>query len=84
MSRQPSIQRRIGRDTIAADAIYPLAVFLRRLGIGRHSLTALRRRGLPVHAIGTRLFIDGREAIDTLRRIWLEDQRSDNLQVPER
>jgi hypothetical protein len=77
MSRCPSAHRRSGtaRGDIEAQAIYPLAVFLRRLGIGRHSLTALRRQGLPVHAIGTRLFVDGGEAIDTLRRIWAADQR---------
>jgi hypothetical protein len=76
MSRPTSVQHRIGagRGPIEAQAIYPLSVFLQRLGIGRHSLTALRRRGLPVHAIGTRLFIDGAEAIDTLRRIWATEQ----------
>lgn len=72
MNNRLRVHRRLkdGRDAIEAEAIYPLAVFLRRLGIGRHSLTALRRRGLPVHAIGTRLFVDGREVIDTLRKIW--------------
>ena len=76
MSRRLSVHRRLGdgRGSVEAQAIYPLAVFLRRLGIGRHSLTALRQQGLPVHAIGTRLFVDGREAIDTLRQIWAADQ----------
>ena len=62
-----------GRGEIRADALYPIGVFLRRLGIGRHSLTALRRQGLPVHSIGQRLFIDGSEALDTLRRLWQQD-----------
>jgi hypothetical protein len=59
-----------GRGELRADALYPLPVFLRRLGIGRHSLTALRRAGLPVRSIGTRLMIDGQEALDFLRRSW--------------
>jgi hypothetical protein len=63
-----------GRGPIEADALYPLSVFLRRLGIGRHSLTALRRRGLPLRSIGQRLFIDGREALDMLRRLWEQDE----------
>ena len=69
-----------GRGPIAADEIYPLSVFLKRLGVGRHSLTALRRQGLPLRPIGTRLFIDGSEALDTLRRIWKQgraDTQSD-------
>jgi hypothetical protein len=61
-----------GRGEIRHDAIYPLGVFLKRLGIGRHSLAALRRQGLPVRAIGQRLFVDGYEAIVTLRHIWHE------------
>jgi hypothetical protein len=63
-----------GRGELRADALYPLAVFMRRLGIGRHSLTSLRRQGLPVRSIGQRLFVDGSEALDALRRIWQADQ----------
>ena len=59
-----------GRGPIQADALYPIATFLKRLGIGRHSLAALRRRGLPVRMIGTRAYIDGSEALETLRRLW--------------
>lgn len=47
---------------------------MRRLGIGRHSLTALRRQGLPVRMIGTRAFVDGSEALETLRRLWGGEQ----------
>ena len=64
-----------GRGELRADALYPIGVFLRRLGIGRHSLTALRRQGLPVRAIGTRLFIDGSEALAMLRRQWQAEQQ---------
>jgi hypothetical protein len=71
-------KRPSGRGELRADAIYPLGVFLRRLGIGRHSLTALRRQGLPVRSIGPRLFIDGSEALATLRRLWGADEGSDD------
>lgn len=64
------IGKAAGRGELRADALYPLAVFLRRLGIGRHSLAALRRRGLPLHTIGRRQFIDGEEAIKFLRELW--------------
>jgi len=63
-----------GRGPIEANALYPLQVFLRRLGIGRHSLTGLRKRGLPVRMIGTRAIIDGTEAIEALRKIWKQDE----------
>jgi len=67
-----------GRGEIRSDALYPVGVFLRRMGIGRHSLTALRQQGLPVRAIGQRLFVDGGEALTALRRIWGQaSQRSE-------
>ncbi|MEN6407016.1 MAG: hypothetical protein ABFC77_11155 [Thermoguttaceae bacterium] len=66
------LSRLQGRGELRADALYPVGVFLRRLGIGRHSLTALRRQGLPVRTIGTRLMIDGGEALAFLRRQWQE------------
>ncbi len=80
MSRAPSCHRRAaGRGPIEASAVYPLATFVKRLGIGRASLTALRRRGLPVRSIGRKLYIDGTEALETLRRLWREDaQRIDS------
>jgi hypothetical protein len=59
-----------GRGEIRADALYPVGTFTRRLGIGRHSLTALRRQGLPVRSIGQRLFVDGMEALAFLRNLW--------------
>jgi hypothetical protein len=80
VSRPLAVHRRAsGRGAIEAAAFYPIAVFMRRLGIGRHSFTALRRQGLPVRPIGTRLFIDGEEALAFLRRLWREqDQGSLN------
>lgn len=59
-----------GRGPIEAHAIYPVGVFLRRLNLGRHSLAAMRKRGLPLRPIGRRLFIDGQEALEFLRRTW--------------
>jgi hypothetical protein len=73
MSRPLICHRRIARGEVRADAIYPLSVFLRRLGIGRASLNALRKRGLQVHPIGRRLFVDGGQAIVFLRRLWESD-----------
>jgi len=70
MSRSLFCHRLAGRGPIEADAVYPLSVFLKRLGIGRSSLTALRRRGLQIHLIGRRLFIDGGEAVAFLRNLW--------------
>lgn len=63
-----------GRGEIRADALYPVATFMRRLGIGRHSLAALRRRGLKLRSIGQRLYVDGQEAIDFLRADWRRDE----------
>ena len=60
-----------GRGEIRADCLYPLQTFLLRLGIGRGTLTTLRKQGLPVHILGKRrVFIDGSEAVATLRRLW--------------
>jgi len=71
-----------GRGPVEAEALYPLNSFMRRLGIGRHSLTAMRRKGLPVRLIGTRMFIDGREALDFLRRYWADEERQQGIQKP--
>lgn len=43
-----------GRGEIRGDAVYPISVLMRRLGIARNTLSSLRRRGLPVHSIGRR------------------------------
>jgi hypothetical protein len=72
-----------GRGELRADALYPVAVFMRRLGIGRHSLTALRRQGLPIRNIGQRCYIDGSEALTALRRIWRTDQGAGDARIPE-
>ena len=43
-----------GRGEVRSDSIYPVQVLIRRLGIGRTTLTSLRRRGLEVHNLGRR------------------------------
>jgi hypothetical protein len=75
MSRHSLARDRVARGSIDAHAIYPVSVFLRRLGIGRHSFTSLRRQGLPVRSIGQRLYIDGSEALETLRRLWQQAEQ---------
>ncbi|MEI8372471.1 MAG: hypothetical protein WCJ35_06520 [Planctomycetota bacterium] len=46
-----------GRGEIRGDAVYPISVLMKRLGIARNTLSSLRRRGLPVHSIGRRCAI---------------------------
>ncbi len=44
---------------------------MRKLGIGRNTLTSLRRRGLKVHFVGRRCgLVDGGELIAFLRAQW--------------
>jgi hypothetical protein len=63
-----------GRGEIRSDCLYPLTVLLRRLGISRNSLTAMRRRGLPVRFISRRsAVVDGGELIAFLRKEWREE-----------
>ena len=57
-----------GRGEIRADAVYPVTVLMKRLGIARNTLTSLRRRGLPVHCIGRRCaLVFGWELLGFLR-----------------
>jgi hypothetical protein len=63
-----------GRGEIAADRVYPLGVLMRRLGVGRNTLTSLRRQGLKVHFLGRRCgLIDGAELIQFLRTQWQQE-----------
>ena len=43
-----------GRGEVRSEAVYPLTVLMKRLGIARNTLSSLRRRGLPVHFLGRR------------------------------
>lgn len=66
-----------GRGEVRSDAIYPLGVLLRKLGISRNTLTSLRRRGLPVRFIGRRCgLVDGAELIAFLRAEWQKENES--------
>jgi hypothetical protein len=57
-----------GRGPIEGNAVYPIGIFLRRLGISRNTLTSLRKRGLPVRHLGRRCaIVCGWEFIDFLR-----------------
>jgi hypothetical protein len=57
-----------GRGEVRSDAIYPISVLMKRLGIARNSLSSLRKRGLPVHFIGRRCgLVFGWELLNFLR-----------------
>ncbi len=77
MSRQLACHRRVRLGAIEGHAIYPMSVFLKRLGIGRTSLTALRAVGLPVHTTARKCFIDGAEAIVFFRSLWAREKEKD-------
>ncbi len=47
--------------TICDDTTYPLAVFQKTAGIGKHALSQLRRKGLKVIRTGGRAFIRGKD-----------------------
>lgn len=68
-----------GRGEIRAEAVYPAGVFMQRLGIGRATLTSIRRRGLPIHSLGRRCaMIFGWEFIQFLRAEAESDRSTDD------
>ena len=74
-----------GRGEIRADALYPLGVLLRKLGIARNTLTSMRRRGLPVHFISRRsAVVDGSELLAFLRREWATEGTMTDERPPPR
>ena len=69
-----------GRGEIRADALYPLGVLMRKLGIARNTLASLRRRGLKVHFVGRRCgLVDGHELIEFLRAEWQKESESNGV-----
>jgi len=69
-----------GRGEIRSDALYPISVLLRRLGISRNSLTSMRRRGLKTRFITAKCgLIDGREFIEFLRAEWQRESDSNGV-----
>ena len=73
-----------GRGEIRGDALYPISVLQRKLGISRNTLTSLRRRGLKVHFVGRRCgMVDGAELIAFLRQQWKnEAEAKDTAESP--
>ena len=73
-----------GRGEIRADALYPLGVLMRKLGIARNTLASLRRQGLKVHFVGRRCgLVDGAELIAFLREQWKNKaEASDEAESP--
>jgi len=46
-------------SSVRIDEIYPLSVFYRITGLGRHALRQARRKGLKVCRIGGRAYVRG-------------------------
>ena len=46
-------------EPIEASKIYPLAVFQKHSGLGRHALREMRRKGLKTIKSGGRVFVRG-------------------------
>jgi hypothetical protein len=60
-----------GRDAIYGDALYPVTVLLRKLGLSRGTLSSMRRRGLPIRHVNRRCAVVlGSELIQFLRKEW--------------
>lgn len=55
--------------TISDDKTYPLEVFQKTAGLGKHSMSQLRRQGLRVHYCGNRAFVRGRDFSEFLARL---------------
>lgn len=47
--------------TICDDTTYPLAVFQKTAGVGKHAMRQLRQQGLRVIRTGGRSFVRGRD-----------------------
>jgi hypothetical protein len=52
--------------TISNQLTYPMPVFMKTAGIGKHALTQLRKQGLRVIRTGGRVFIRGQDFFDFL------------------
>lgn len=47
--------------TISDDETYPLTVFQKKAGVGKHGMRQLRKQGLKVIRTGGRAFVRGRD-----------------------
>lgn len=52
-----------GMGAIRPDAVYPLPVFCKLLGLGSRGWRTLRDSGVPVRRIGKRAFVLGSDAV---------------------
>ncbi len=64
--------------TISDDTTYPLAVFQKTAGIGKHALSQLRRQGLRVIRTGGRAFVRGRDFSAFLGELQDKPQAGDS------
>jgi hypothetical protein len=65
----PSLTAPIGPAEIRDDVVYPLPVFMKLAGMGRHAMRAARRNGLKVTYAGNRAYVRGnswREYLDAI------------------
>lgn len=53
-----------GMGAIRPEAVYPLPVFCRLLGLGSRGWRSLRTAGLPTRRFGKRAFVLGRDAVE--------------------
>ncbi|MDY0170352.1 MAG: hypothetical protein RBS80_27655 [Thermoguttaceae bacterium] len=53
-----------GMGAIRPEAVYPLPVFCRLLGLGSRGWRSLRTAGLPTRRFGKRAFVLGRDALE--------------------
>jgi hypothetical protein len=72
-----------GRGELRADSIYTIGGFMTTSRLGRHSLASLRKLGLPTRTIGQRVFIDGQEALNFLRRHWQDADQGGPVSIQE-
>ena len=57
--RQKTDPEQLG--TIEDATTYPMVVFMKKAGIGKHALSMLRKQGLKVIRTGGRAFVRGRD-----------------------
>lgn len=66
-----------GRGEVRAEAVYPVTVLMRRLGVGRNTLTSLRKQGLPIRSLGRRCaIVYGWEFLEFLKRKSADDAKA--------
>ncbi|HQZ68449.1 MAG TPA: hypothetical protein PLY87_25345 [Planctomycetaceae bacterium] len=64
--------------TICDDTTYPLALFQKTAGLGKHALSQLRRKGLKVIRTGGRAFVRGRDFSEFLGKLASNEHATSN------